>query len=78
MSSKQVERVIGYIDENGSITAMQAMNDLGVMRLAAVIFDAKRDGYEIEREMVGVTNRYGEKCSIAKYRMVEHGAVDKD
>ena len=35
----QAQRVLRYMEDNGSITAAEAMEHLGVMRLAARIFD---------------------------------------
>lgn len=64
----QNQRIIEYIAEFGSITQLEALNDLGVMRLASRISDLRRNGYEIESEIVGVKNRYGETCYIKRYR----------
>ena len=57
---KQTERILKYINDFGSITSLQAMQDLGVMRLASRITDLKQDGYEIDSEYVHSKNRYGE------------------
>lgn len=61
---KQAERVLKYMRDFGSITQLEAMQDLGCMRLGARIFDLKREGYAIK-------NRYGEDTSYARYRLVE-------
>lgn len=65
----QNERILSYIEEHGSITQLEALNDLGVMRLASRISDLKRKGYNIISENVTIKNRYGEKCSIKKYSL---------
>lgn len=65
----QCERVLKYMDDFGSINPLQAMADLGVMRLGARIYDLKRDGYPITRKMVTAKNRYGEPVSFAEYRL---------
>lgn len=65
----QAERVLAYIDEFGSITQMQAMQDLGVMRLASRISDLKKLGYPIQSEVVAVKNRFGEDCYIKRYSL---------
>ena len=41
------------------------------MRLGARIFDLKREGYAIKKEMETSKNRYGEDTSYARYRLVE-------
>lgn len=65
----QNERILSYIEEYGSITQLEALNDLGVMRLASRISDLKRKGYNIISENVTIKNRYGEKCSIKRYSL---------
>ena len=70
----QNERVLSYIEEHGSITQLEALNDLGVMRLASRISDLKRKGYNIISENITVKNRFDEKCSIKRYSL--GGAVN--
>ena len=65
----QCERILRYIDEHGSITAKEAMNELGIMRLASRIADLKADGWEIDTTTECSMNRYGEKTHYAKYSM---------
>lgn len=63
----QSEMVIDYIREFGSITQLDALRDLGVMRLASRISDLKKDGYLIDSKPEAVLNRYGDKCYIKRY-----------
>lgn len=65
----QCERVLQYMQDFGSITPMQAMADLGLMRLGARIYDLRRAGHPISRRMVTSRNRYGETVSYAEYRL---------
>ena len=65
----QNERVLDYIDQFGSITQLEALRDIGCMRLASRISDLKRLGYPIISEVEVVKNRYGEKSHIKRYRM---------
>ena len=65
----QCERIIKYIDDFGSITSRDAINDLGVYRLASRISELKKDGYPIVSKVEPVKNRYGEKCRIKRYSM---------
>ena len=66
----QNQRIIDYMQEHGTITQLEALNHLGIMRLASRISDLRRKGYPIESKMVCVENRYGEKCRIKSYRMM--------
>ena len=63
----QNQLILDYIAEFGNITPLEAMRDLGVMRLASRISDLKRKGYKIKTEKVAVTNRFGKKTNIARY-----------
>ena len=65
----QAERVLAYIEEFGSITQMEALNDLGCMRLASRISDLKKLGYPIKSDVEAVKNRYGENCYIKRYSL---------
>lgn len=73
MKIKQTERVITYIEEFGSITQLEALKDLGIMRLASRISDLKRAGYPITSDVETVKNRYGEKSYIKRYRLAKGG-----
>ena len=68
---KQTERILKYINDFGSITSLQAMQDLGVMRLASRITDLKQAGYEIDSEYVHSKNRYGEPIKYKRYYLKE-------
>ena len=65
----QCERVLKYMQDFGTINPLQAMGDLGVMRLAARVGDLRREGHQISRRMVAGKNRYGEAVSFAEYRL---------
>ena len=69
----QTERILAYIEEFGSITQLDALKDLGVMRLASRITDLKRRGYLISKEIKKSKNRYNETVRYAEYRLVENG-----
>lgn len=65
----QAQRVLDYIKTFGSITQFEALRDLGVMRLAARIADLRQLGVSIRSETVMVKNRFGEDCSVSRYRL---------
>lgn len=69
----QNERILDYIREYGGITQLEALKELGVMRLASRISDLRRRGYPIRSEVEQVTNRYGETCRVKRYSL---GDVD--
>ena len=65
----QNQRVIDYMTQFGGITQIQALSDLGVMRLASRISDLRTQGYDIKKEMITVRNRFEEECHVARYSM---------
>ena len=65
--STQCDRIIDYITRNGSITALEAMESLGVMRLASRINDLRRSGFSIASETIKSKNRFGDTVYFAKY-----------
>lgn len=67
----QNDRILEYISEFGSITQLDALRELGVMRLASRISDLKRQGHCIISTTESVKNRYGEKCYIKRYSFGE-------
>lgn len=69
MKLRQWERVLKYLNDFGSITPLQALADLGIMRLGARIYDLRKKGYEIVRETEKSQNRYGQPVRYARYRM---------
>lgn len=60
-------RIIDYLTRHGSITQLDAMKDLGIMRLGARVFDLKERGYNIVTVMVEDLNRFGEPTRYARY-----------
>ena len=73
MSSKvtQCDLVLEFMAANGSITPVEALDELGCMRLASRISDLKRMGHSIRKEMVEKKNRFGETVRFARYSIAE-------
>lgn len=66
----QNSRILDYMARHGSITSNEAMEHLGVARLASRICDLRMLGYPIHSKMEKVTNRHGEICRIKRYRLL--------
>ena len=67
----QSMKILKYMMDFGSITPIEALKDLGVMRLGARIYDLEKQGFEILHERESGRNRYGEKTSYARYRLAK-------
>jgi len=71
MEKSQQEKVLGHLQAGQSITPIEALNNYGCFRLAAVIHKLKQKGYTIESTSV---SRNG-KC-FAKYQLVLKPQLD--
>lgn len=69
MKTTQTDAILDYLDHFGSITQMQALSDLGIMRLASRIHDLREMGHPIKKRMIESKNRYGEHVAFAEYYM---------
>ena len=72
----QSMKVLKYMMDFGSITPIDALKDLAVMRLGARIYDLEKQGFEILHERETGRNRYGEKTSYSRYRLKSAGVAE--
>ena len=73
MTNTQEERILAYMKEFGGITQLEAISDLGVMRLASRISDMRNEGIAIVSKTIPVKNRYGETCYVKRYSLEDEG-----
>ena len=71
MKSTQCVKVLEYMRRFGSITQLEALSDIGCMRLASRISDLRQQGYAIGRRMKTSKNRYGDDVYFAEYYLIE-------
>lgn len=65
----QNRMIIGHLRRHGSITALQALQNYGCMRLASRIYDLKQEGHTINKQMIEVGN--GKR--VASYSLIKEG-----
>lgn len=75
----QNEMVLSWL-QKAPIGPMEAMKELGVMRLAARIKDLRDDGNEIDMSWNYVMDRYGNERRVARYTLKgsNNGTASKD
>tara|TARA_R110002012_G_scaffold276213_2_gene463108 strand:- start:1322 stop:1561 length:240 start_codon:yes stop_codon:yes gene_type:complete len=56
----QKNRILGYLQNGGKLTALNALQNFGCFRLASRIFDLKREGWAIKSEKIKLD---GKSCS---------------
>lgn len=59
--------VLDWLKAHAGISSMDAFEHLGVTRLAAVIFELRKRGYDIETVIVDGKDRYGNRSRYARY-----------
>ena len=63
----QYERIIDYINRFGSISPMEAFNDLGITKLSTRISEMRADGLAFDQGWETRKNRFGEKVRYMRY-----------
>ena len=64
---KHIERVLRHLQDNGSITQLEAANEYGNYRLSEYIRQLRELGYNIESQWKTGKNRYNENTHYVKY-----------
>jgi hypothetical protein len=65
----QKQRILTYSDRGYTLTRLNSWKMLGILECPARICELKQDGHDIKTERLTVTNKFGEKVSIAKWRL---------
>lgn len=63
----QCDRLLSYMRNNGKVTQIEALSELGIMRLSSRICDLKKQGWFIKSKLIAVKNRYEETCYVKAY-----------
>lgn len=69
MKTTQKQRVLDYIERYGSITAFEAVKDLGILQLAARLTELKDEGYVFRKKQESALNRFGERIYYIRYSL---------
>ncbi len=67
----QKEIILKHLRDYGAITPWEAIQNYGIIRLAAVILLLKREGFNITDVWVYSKNRNGGKSKYKKYALKE-------
>lgn len=75
LTAEQVEKltnqqmdILCYIFDYGSISPMEAFNDLGITKLATRISEMRVIGIQFDQAFEGRENRFGKKVKYMRYR----------
>ena len=67
----QQERILDYLQQGNTLSRLDGWQALGIIEAPARISELRSKGYKIKTTMKTVKNRYGEKVSIAEWRMLD-------
>jgi len=73
----QAHRVLDWLESGKTITTLDSFRDLGITRLAARIYELKKEGHTINKRTFKVINRWSEECHIAEYFIDEDEGEDE-
>ena len=74
-TTTQKDMILRFMQENGSITQLQAAEEFGCWRLSARIWDLRADGHIIKTTKVTKKNRYGKVITFAQYSLCDEEAA---
>lgn len=70
----QTQELLEYLQTYGSITPLEALAKLGIYRLSARIFDLRKEGHNIETNLVEEKDRRGRRCRVSVYTYLGRAA----
>lgn len=68
--NNQAKRLLNHFMEGKTIDRLRALNELAIFELSARLIDLQHAGYTFEKERKRVSNRFGEKCTVVEYSLV--------
>ena len=63
----QSDAILWHLKKFGSITSYEAIREYGATRLSAIIFNHRKDGYNIDSMPLIKKTRFGRNTTISKY-----------
>ena len=66
-------QVLKHLQNYGTITSWQAIQQYGATRLSDIIFRLRKQGYDIETKNETFKDRNGNACTFAKYILNREG-----
>ena len=61
------DAILWHLKTYGNITSYEAIKEYGVTRLAAIIFNHRKNGYDIDSMPLIKKTRFGRNTTISKY-----------
>ena len=78
MSNSQIEAVLEFLQTGETLNVMESWDTFGIYRLAAVIDDIKKQGFDVFTQNSLVENNLGEMTHVAEYSLCEFDETEID
>lgn len=63
----QYDMVLAHLREFGEITPLDSYREYAILRLGAIIYTMRKDGYDIDTKYTTSKNRFGTSVTYATY-----------
>ena len=77
MRTTKTNQVKEHLENYGTITSWQAIQQYGATRLSDIIFRLRKQGYDIETKDETTKDRNGNKCQYAKYILHREESINE-
>jgi hypothetical protein len=67
----QTTVILNHLKQGKEITQLEATKKYRVLRLGAIIFNLRRDGYKITTRLEHKPNQYGNTSNYAVYKLIQ-------
>lgn len=67
----QSKVVLKHLQSGKELSQLEATKKYGILRLGAIIFNLRRDGYTITSRLERKPNRYGNTSNYAVYKLID-------
>lgn len=71
----QAQRIIEYMDQNGSITRLDSSCKLFIFELSSRIISLERKGWVFDKSWITKENKFGEQKRFKVYRIIKRGEL---
>lgn len=67
----QKKAILRHLQSGKELSQLEATQKYGVLRLGAIIFELRKEGYIISTRLVRDPNRYGNASNYGVYKLIE-------
>lgn len=71
----QAQRIVEFIDQNGSITRLDSSCKLFIFELSSRIISLEKRGWVFKKQRETIKNSFGESKSFVRYSILKRGEL---